>query len=285
MSFTVTVIIPAFNEAATIGPIIRRVRQISAEYQILVVDDGSQDHTAEEARQAGAAVISHPYNIGNGAAVMSGVRAALGEIIVLMDGDGQHQPEDIPRLLEQMDRFDMVVGARPKPVQLSPVRGVGNRALIQVAKWLAGRKIPDLTSGFRAFKRALFMDYIHLMPLKYSYPTTITLAAMLGGHFVDYVFLDSIRPRQGGQSDLKPLRDGLRFVHIILRMIMIFAPMRIFLPIGLILFGGGLAMGIFQYLRAGAFFSTTVMLCLGGLFVTLFGLLADQVAALRRLRK
>ncbi len=281
----VSVVIPAYNEAETVGHIVRRVLATGPQWQVIVVDDGSSDDTARVAAEAGAEVVVHPYNLGNGAAVRSGVEAARGEVVVLMDGDGQHPPEDIPKLLEHIGPYDMVVGARTKRSKVSSFRTLGNRLLVAVAQWLTGRRIPDLTSGFRAVKREVYLQYAHLMPLTYSYPTTITIATLRGGQFVLFVPLDSITRRQGGQSNIQPLRDGLRFLHIIFRIIMTFSPLRIFLPLGLLLIAGGVVVGLWQLSATGGFRSTTVMLVLGGLFISAFGLLADQIAALRRLRK
>jgi glycosyltransferase involved in cell wall biosynthesis len=281
----ISVIIPAFNEAATIGDLVGRIFAVGPEWQVLVVDDGSNDDSAQKAAQAGADVVVHPYNLGNGAAVRSGVEAAKGEVVVLMDGDGQHPPEEIPRLLEHIGPYDMVVGARTKRSTVSSFRTFGNRMLIAVAQWLTGRRIPDLTSGFRAIKRSVYMQYAHLMPLSYSYPTTITIATLRGGQFVLFLPLDAITRRQGGESNIKPFKDGLKFVHIIFRIIMTFSPMRIFLPLGGLLIAAGAVMGVYQLSVTGGFRSTTVMLVLGGVFISAFGLLADQIAALRRLRK
>jgi glycosyltransferase involved in cell wall biosynthesis len=283
--FHVTVVIPAFKEAATIYDLVGRIFAVDPEWQVIVVDDGSGDDTAQKAAQAGAEVVAHPYNLGNGAAVRSGVEAARGEVVVLMDGDGQHPPEEIPKLLELIGPYDMVVGARTKRSKVSGFRAFGNRLLIAVAQWLTGRQIPDLTSGFRAVKRSVYMQYAHLMPLSYSYPTTITIATLRGGQFVRFLPLDSITRRQGGQSNIKPFNDGLKFLHIIFRIIMTFSPMRIFLPLGGLLIAAGVVTGLYQLSATGGFRSTTVMLVLGGVFISAFGLLADQIAALRRLRK
>ncbi len=280
-SYTLTIIIPAYNEGDAINRVIDKARQLRPRAEILVVDDGSLDNTSEVARQAGARVIRHPYNKGNGAAVKTGLRNATGEVVLLLDADGQHPPEDIERVLAPMGEYDLVVGARTRDSESAWLRDLGNGIFNRLATYLSGRKIPDLTSGFRAMKRDHIMEFIHLLPNLYSYPTTSTLAFIKAGYNVQFV---PIRARKGtGRSNTKIVRDGVRAVVIILRMITHFAPMKIFLPVSIALFLLGVVYGF-----ANIFFAHinripngSVLLILSSLFIFLFGLISEQIAAMR----
>src|SRR5205814_5527332 len=233
---------PAHNEGDAIGAVIGKARALRPQAEILVVDDGSGDDTSEVALAAGARVIRHPYNKGNGAAVKTGLRNAHGEVVLLLDADGQHPPEDIERVLAGIGQYDLVVGARTRQSESALIRDVGNALFNGLATYLSGYPIPDLTSGFRAMKRDLIMEFIHLLPNLYSYPTTSTLAFLKAGYNVQFV---PIRARKGtGRSNTKILRDGTRAIVIILRMITLFAPMKIFLPISAVLFVLGIIYGL-----------------------------------------
>jgi glycosyltransferase involved in cell wall biosynthesis len=280
-SFTLTVIIPAYNEGDAVHKVIGKIRELRPGAEILVVDDGSSDNTADVARDAGARVISHPYNKGNGAAVKTGLRNAHGEVVLLLDADGQHPPEDINRVLEGIGRYDLVVGARGRESESSKVRDLGNFVFNHLASYLSGHEIPDLTSGFRAMKRDLIMEFIHLLPNLYSYPTTSTLAFLKAGYNVDFV---PITARRGtGRSNTKILRDGVRAIVIILRMITLFAPMKIFLPISAVLFVLGIVYGFANIFLFGInrIPNGSVLLIMSSLFIFLFGLISEQIAAMR----
>src|SRR5437870_5912260 len=241
-SYTLSIIIPAYDEGDAIGAVIAKARALRPQAEILVVDDGSKDNTSEAARGAGARVIRHPYNKGNGAAVKRGLRNARGDVVLLLDADGQHPPEDIERVLAGIGEYDMVVGARTRDSESARVRDFGNAVFNNLASYLSGRKIPDLTSGFRAMKRDMILEFIHLLPNLYSYPTTSTLAFIKAGYNVQFV---PIRARKGtGRSNTKILRDGVRAVVTIMRMITLFAPMKIFLPVSLALFALGVVYGV-----------------------------------------
>lgn len=279
---SVSVVLPAFNEAAQIGALVRRIRETGPDYEIIIVDDGSGDNTREEAQSAGATVISHPYNIGNGASVKRGCLMAKGDIIVMLDADGQHPPEEIPKLLEHMDEFDMCVAARTKRSQTSKFRNFGNAMLNAVGGWVTGNKIDDLTSGFRAIRRTCLYEYIHLFPKRYSYPTTITIAMMQGNHFVKYVPMDSIQSRQTGTSNIRPFHDFIRFVSIMLRVLILFSPNRFFLPLSLLTLTAGLGLSAYQWTVTGGIQAGGVMLMISAVIFFCFGLLADQIADIRR---
>lgn len=278
----VSVVIPAFNEQDAIGDIVTRVKNVSPDLEVIVVDDGSDDDTAACAAKAGAQVIRSIYNIGNGAAVKRGVLAVERDIVVMLDSDGQHPPEEIPKLLAELNNYDMAVGARTAKSDTDPIRNLGNSLLIKVAQWISGREIKDLTSGFRAIKRVPLRNYLHLFPNRYSYPTTITLAMMLEGYFVTYVPLDTITRREQGISKLSPIGDFFRFIGIIGRIVVLFSPQRLFVPLGGLLFAASLVLGALQYWWTGGIQSASLALFIASINIACFGLLADQIALLRR---
>lgn len=278
----VSVIIPAFNEGEAIAEVVGAVLAQDASWEVIVVDDGSKDTTADVARRAGATVVVHPYNLGNGAAVKSGARAAKGRVLVYLDADGQHPPSSIPKLLDKIGPYDMVVGARTKDSKVSRFRGVGNWGLIKYARWITGHPILDLTSGFRAIKRERMLEFLHLLPQRYSYPTTITIAMFSAGYFVDYVPMPEIQRRATGTSGIKPFRDGFRFLHIIMRTTLLFSPTRVFGPPAVLLFLAGVALGAYQYRFTGGLRLGSGLLWMTGFMCLLLGLLSEQIAYLRR---
>ena len=280
----VSVIIPGYNEADAIAPVIRRTHQVMGKlgctYAIIVVDDGSQDDTAERARGAGARVISHPYNIGNGAAVKTGIRNARGEILVMLDGDGQHAPEDIPRLLEKLGLYDMVVGARTPESATDFHRHVANKVYNWFSSYVCGCKIEDLTSGFRAIKADVARRFVYLLPNTFSYPTTITLATVRSGYSLAYVPIRTAR--RVGKSKIKLLQDGFRFLLIILKIATMFSPLKVFLPASALMFGLGFCYGLFKVIVLGERYGpTSAMLMTIAVVVFLIGLVSEQVAQLR----
>src|SRR5438552_3523242 len=280
-SYTLTIIIPAYNEGDAIGAVIGKARALRPQAEILVVDDGSGDDTSEAAASAGARVIRHPYNKGNGASVKTGLRNAHGDVVLLLDADGQHPPEDIERVLAGIGEYDLVVGARTHDSESAWIRDFGNAVFNNLASYLSGRKIPDLTSGFRAMKRDMILEFIHLLPNLYSYPTTSTLAFIKAGYNVQFV---PIRARKGtGRSNTKIMRDGVRAVVTIMRMITLFAPMKIFLPVSVALFVLGVLYGVANIFLWGInrIPNGSVLLILSSLFIFLFGLISEQIAAMR----
>ena len=278
----VSVVIPAFNEEETIGDVVARLRSVGPGFEIIVVDDGSTDRTAERAKTAGATVIRNPYNLGNGASVKMACLRARGDVIVMLDADGQHPPEAIPLLLADMGEYDMCVGARTKLSRTSRFRDFGNFVLNNLASWISGSKVVDLTSGFRAIKRDHLLEYVHLFPTRYSYPTTITMAMLQGNHFVKYVPIDSIQKRQFGTSHIRPVHDFLRFVRIMVRLVILFSPRRFFLPLALVSFLGGIGMGAYQLAHTGGMQASSLLLILSAVSFFCFGILAEQIAELRR---
>ena len=281
---TVSVVIAALNEGATIGAIIAAIKAVGPSFEVIVVDDGSTDDTAAQAAKAGAKVIRHPYNLGNGASIKAAVMAAQGDVVVMIDADGQHPPEAIPSLLEPIGEYDMTVGARIPGSNTSRVRRFGNFFLNFIGSWISGRKIDDLTSGFRAIKRKPLLEYLHLFPRRFSYPTTITMAMIQGNYFVKFVPVPGIKRREFGQSSIKPISDFLRFINIMARLVIVFSPQRFFLPLSLTFVVCGLLMATYQIVKHGAVLGSSVLLLISGLLFFCFGLIAEQIAALRRER-
>lgn len=272
-----SIIIPAYNEAPTIGKVIEELKgAVEESDEILVVDDGSTDKTADLAREACVSVISHPYNIGNGAAIKTGLRTAKGNIIITMDADGQHDPRDIPKLLEFIGRYDMVVGARGNG---RGARGLANGVYNLLATYVTGIKVRDLTSGFRAIRADIAKRYIYLLPNGFSYPTTITLSLMKSGHSVKYIPV-GVRKRVG-KSKIRPVRDGLRFLLIIGKIATIFSPFRIFLPAGCIFFIGGLVYYWYAYVTGTRFPNVPIFMIISGVIICMMGLIAEQIAQIR----
>jgi glycosyltransferase involved in cell wall biosynthesis len=282
---SVSVVIPALNEASTIGDVISRILALSPAFEVIVVDDGSTDDTSGRARQAGARVIRHPYNLGNGASVKAGCLAANGEVIVMIDGDGQHPPEAIAKLLEWIGEFDMVVAARTPDSNTLLIRNVGNFVLNWIGSWICGKNVSDLTSGFRAIKRQHLLEYVHLFPSRYSYPTTITMAMILGNHFVKYLPVPTIHRRIYGKSNLRPIQDFIRFLHIMARLVIVFSPQRFFLPLSFATMLFGTTMAIYQIANFGAVLGSSLLLLISTIIFFCFGLIAEQIAAMRRERR
>jgi len=280
----ISVVIPAYNEKEGIATVVTNIQNamdlMNRLYEIIVVDDGSEDETADRARRAGARVISHPYNIGNGAAVKTGIRAARGEILVILDGDGQHDPTDISRLIEKVGPYDMVVGARTSESETSLHRNLANRIYNRLATYVCGRKIEDLTSGFRAINARIARSFVYLLPNTFSYPTTITLAVVRSGHSLAYVPIKA--SKRSGKSKIKLLRDGARFFLIIVKIATLFAPMRIFIPVSVSMFLTGFIWGLVKILvYGGRYGPTSAMLMTMAVVIFMVGLVSEQVAQLR----
>jgi glycosyltransferase involved in cell wall biosynthesis len=276
----VSVIIPAFNEAENLGRVIQQIADLHPDFEIIVVNDGSTDETASVARDSGAIVYGHPYNIGNGAAIKSGIRIASGEILVFMDGDGQHVPEDIGALLAHLPDYDMVVGARGKEHHASWSRALGNRIYNRFASYVAKFQVMDLTSGFRAIKADLARNLLYLLPNTYSYPTTITLGVLRSGRSVKYVPIHA-EARMKGNSNIKLMSDGVRFFMIILKICALYSPLRIFLPVSAVLFLTGLSYYLYTYAAWGRFTNMSALLFTTSIIVFMIGLLSEQICQMR----
>jgi glycosyltransferase involved in cell wall biosynthesis len=277
---SVSVIIPVFNEAETIGEIIKEINRLYPDVEIIVINDGSTDETGARAKEAGALVYSHPYNIGNGAAIKSGIRIASGRILVFMDGDGQHDPKDLAAMLEFFPHYDMVVGARPKGHQASLWRAAANRLYNAFASYVAKFPIQDLTSGFRAVKADIARSFIYLLPNTYSYPTTITLGVLRSGRSVKYIPIHS-KSRAGGKSKVRLFRDGVRFFMIITKICALYSPLRVFLPISLLMFLLGLGYYTFTFIMWQRFTNMSALLFTTSILVFMLGLISEQIAQMR----
>ena len=275
----VSVIIPAFNEAESISAVLAAMRATATWREILVVDDGSADETANRARAAGARVISHPYNKGNGAAVKSGIRAAAGEYILIMDGDGQHGAGDALRLVGYLGDYDLVVGARAPNGQASTARRVGNNALNWLASYLTGRTIPDLTSGMRAARSDCLREFLYLLPNGFSTPTTTTLACVKAGYSVRFEPIET--KARIGQSKIRFMSDGATFFLILLKVITVFSPLRIFVPISVAAFSLGTAYALWTGLTQHHITNSSVLLIVLAVVIFLVGLVSEQISTLR----
>jgi glycosyltransferase involved in cell wall biosynthesis len=276
---TVSIVIPAFNESASIAGVVSGLRASAAWREIIVVDDASTDGTGERAAAAGATVVRHAYNIGNGAAVKTGIRRASGEYILIIDADGQHPPEDALRIVARLGEYDLVVGARSGGTQATQARRAGNGALNRLASYLTGRPIPDLTSGFRGARGAGLREFLHLLPNGFSTPTTTTLAFMKAGYTVAFEPIHA-RPREG-QSKIRLARDGAKFLMIIFKIVTLFSPLRIFLPISVASIVLGVGYGIWNVVMHARIPNGSVLLILFGVVVFLVGLVSEQISALR----
>ncbi|MGH9254671.1 MAG: glycosyltransferase family 2 protein [Vicinamibacterales bacterium] len=276
---SVSVVVPALNEAATIGDVVVRLRASAPWREVIVVDDGSSDGTAGLARAAGARVIRHPYNKGNGAAVKTGIRHASGEFILIVDGDGQHSPDDARRLVSGLGDYDLVVGARSTSSHASRSRRAGNGLLNLLAGYLTGRPIDDLTSGFRGARRECLREFLHLLPNGFSTPTTTTLAFIRAGYSVAFEPVDA-QPRMG-RSKIRFARDGATFLLILLKIVTVFSPLRIFVPVSLVSLAVGAMYGVWNVIANGRIPNGAVLLILFATLVFFVGLVSEQVSALR----
>jgi glycosyltransferase involved in cell wall biosynthesis len=276
---TTSVIIPAFHEADAIANVVCAIRAAGAWHEIIVVDDGSSDATGAKAEEAGAIVVRHPYNKGNGAAVKTGVRRATGAHVLVIDADGQHRPEDARRIVERLGDYDLVVGARAASTQATSFRRIGNALLNRLASHLTGRTIPDLTSGYRAAKRAELREFLHLLPNGFSTPTTTTLAFIKAGYSVLFVPIEA--EQRAGQSKIKLARDGVKFFLILIKIITIFSPLRIFAPVSALAFGIGFLYALWTLTTQSHLTNTSVLFIVLSVVVFLVGLVSEQISALR----
>ncbi len=286
---SLSVVIPAYNESESIHSVIENLffalQAYPADTEIIVIDDGSVDNTADLAKAAEARVVRHPYNIGNGASIKTGIRHAKGDLVAFMDADGQHSPEDLFALLAQTVTYDMVVGARTARSKVSRFRAFGNTMLRHFAQWLVEQEILDLTSGFRVIQRDKLLEFINLLPNRFSYPSTLTLAFIKSGYTIGYVPLDSIRKRQSGRSSIKPFRDGVRFLYIMMRLAILFEPLKLFMTISLAVLTLGFVTVSYQLIVHNAIQGASIVTLLSGVMIFFFGLLADQIAQLRMMHR
>lgn len=275
-----SIVIPARNEAESLRHILPRLVSLMGGTEILVVDDGSTDDTPAVCAASKVRHLRHHYAKGNGAAIKTGARAARGDVIIFMDADGQHKPEDIPALLEKFNEgYDMVIGARQSGSQAGLHRAVANDVFSRFASWMVMQPIADLTSGFRVVRASRFRQFLYLLPNGFSYPTTITMSFFRAGYSVAYVPIYSPR-RSSGVSHIHPLRDGVRFLLIIIKIGTLFSPQKLFLPISAGFFVTGLGYYLFTYLTAGRFTNMSALLFIAAVFTFLIGIVSEQISAL-----
>ncbi len=272
-----SIILPAKNEAGAVGQTVARIRAEYPEAEILVVNDGSTDQTARLAEEAGAKVISHPYSMGNGAAIKTGARSATGDVLVFMDADGQHDPADIPRLLGRLlsDGLDMVVGARGNGSQASVGRGLANGFYNRLASWMTGQKIQDLTSGFRVVRAEKFREFLYLLPNGFSYPTTSTMAFFRAGYGVAYEPISTAR--RIGKSHIRIARDGVRFMLIIFKIGTLYSPLKLFVPISFLHLFFGVVYYVYTFSTDHRLSMASVLLWSASVTIFLIGLVSEQI--------
>ncbi|MCP4420326.1 MAG: glycosyltransferase family 2 protein [Chloroflexi bacterium] len=284
-----SIVLPMYNEAGAVQGMLRTLLDVMEKqlpqisFEMVIVDDGSSDDSVEQARQVNdrrIRVHSHPENIGNGAAVKTGIRQAQGKHILLMDADGQHKPADVPRLLEHIDRYDMVVGARTGESETAVHRDLANTIYNLFASYVCNRKIEDLTSGFRVIRADVAKGMVHLLPNTFSYPTTITLAVVRSGYGLRYVPI--VTEKRIGKSKIKLLRDGSRFFLILFRIATLFSPLKIFVPASIFTFLLGVSYGLFKIVVLGTRYGpTSAMLMTMSVVIFLMGLISEQITHLR----
>jgi glycosyltransferase involved in cell wall biosynthesis len=272
-------ILPALNEAGSLQNLIPKLKEFYPTSEILVINDGSSDNTGEVAERCGARVISHPYRKGNGAAIKTGIRHATRPYLVFMDADGQHRPEDVAEVIDSLGRYELVIGARIED-RTSPLhRKVANSIYNLFASYLTQIHIQDLTSGFRALPRKLALQFCYLFPNTYSYPSTLPLSMVRAGYSIHFVPITVLR-RQG-KSKINLLRDGIGFLLIMMKVIMLFAPLRVFLPVSLVSFMLGIVWGGYNLWVYSHFTPATLLLMVTALLTFLMGLIGEQIAQLR----
>jgi len=281
-----SVIIPIYNEEENVSSFLIELHKVlekmAIDYEIIPVNDSSADNTIKEIENTKISVnlVTHPYNKGNGAAVKSGIRHAKGKYVIMLDGDGQHKPEDIPRIFEQLENgFDLVVGARDRKSQASFFRYIANSIYNLTASYVSGFKVEDLTSGLRGAKRNTIKKFLYLFPNGFSYPTTSLLSFLKAGYSVKFIPIET-RKRKG-TSKIRLFRDGARFFGIIAKVTVLFSPLKVFLPVSITLFFGAVAHFFYRYLQSGKYTLFTGILVLASLFVFLMGLISEQIAMIQ----
>jgi glycosyltransferase involved in cell wall biosynthesis len=276
-----SVVIPARNEAEGLRQLLPKLPQyLPAGTEIIVVNDGSTDDTSAVCGAHGVLEVTHRHPKGNGAAIKSGTRAAAGEILIFMDADGQHRTEDIPALLEKYaEGYDMVVGARQSGSQAGIHRAVANDVFSRFASWMVAQPVADLTSGFRVVRAAKFRQFLYLLPNGFSYPTTITMSFFRAGYNIAYVPIHAPR-RNSGRSHINPLRDGVRFLMIIIKIGTLYSPQKLFLPISAAFFLTGVSYYLYTYLTMGRFTNMSALMFISAILTFLIGIVSEQISAL-----
>jgi glycosyltransferase involved in cell wall biosynthesis len=282
--FSVSVVIPARNESHAIGGVVRGVLTHVPDAEVIVVDDASTDDTPDQAERAGAKVVRRPYNIGNGAGVKTGIRTATGDVVVVIDADGQHNPADIPRLLQYIGPYDMVIGTRDRTGQQNTFRWLGNSLLNRLGSYVAGMPMEDLTSGFRAMRRPIVAEFVSLLPNQFSWPTTSAMAFVKAGYHIKFEPIH-VRARTGGRSSQRLIKNFFKFLMIIFKIVSLFAPLRVYTPVAITMALLGIVSFLLGFFLGPEPFrlkipGSAVVLFTGSLIVFMFGLLAEQIANL-----
>jgi glycosyltransferase involved in cell wall biosynthesis len=276
----ISIILPARNEAAGLALTLPRLRQLYPDAELIVVDDGSTDETAQVAESNGAQVLRSPYGMGNGASIKRGTRAATGDILVFMDADGQHDPAHIVELLAKLDEgFDMAVGARSKGGQANAGRGLANAFYNRLSSWMTGHQVLDLTSGFRAVRAHKFREFLHLLPNGFSYPTTSTMAFFRSAYPVAYVPV-AVAQRVGAGSHIRPIKDGIRFLLIIFKIATLYSPVKLFAPAAASFFLTGLGYYGYTFVTAHRLTNMSMLLISASVIIFLVGLVSEQITSL-----
>jgi len=276
----ISIIIPARNEEVGLRTVLPEVRAMLPDAEIIIINDGSGDGTLATCAMLPVQVISHPYPKGNGAAIKTGARAATGDVLVFMDADGQHKPEDIPALLKKFSEgYDMVVGARSNGSQAGVHRAFANDIFSRFATWMVQQPVEDLTSGFRIVNASKFRKFLYLLPNGFSYPTTITMSFFRAGYSVAYVPIHTPK-RVNGKSHIRPIRDGLRFLLIIIKVGTLFSPQKLFIPISITFFMTGLCYYLYTFLASGRFTNMSALLFISAILTFLIGIVSEQISAL-----
>ncbi|WP_415206027.1 glycosyltransferase family 2 protein [Rudaea sp.] len=274
-----SIILPAKNESAALADLLPELRAAQSQAEIIVVNDGSTDDTAAVCAANGVKMLTQPYSMGNGAAIKRGAREAQGDVLVFMDGDGQHDPADIARLVAKLDEgYDMAVGARDWEGQAGVGRGVANTIYNWLASRMTGFKVADLTSGFRAARADKFREFLHLLPNGFSYPTTSTMAFFRSAYAVAYVPIKAAQ--RIGKSHIRPLRDGVRFLLIIFKIATLYSPLKLFAPASVVFFVLGLARYLYTFINDHRLTNMSVLLFSASVIVFLIGLISEQITAL-----
>lgn len=281
MATTYSIVIPARNEAAGLRHLLAELFPfLPGGAEVIVVNDGSDDATTSVCEEHGVKVLNHPYPKGNGAAIKSGARAAKGDVLIFMDADGQHKPGDIPLLLKKFhEGYDMVVGARMSGSQAGLHRAVANDFFSRFASWMVQQPVEDLTSGFRVVRADKFRKFLYLLPNGFSYPTTITMSFFRAGFSVAYVPIHTPR-RVAGKSHVRPIRDGVRFLLIIIKIGTLYSPQKLFIPVSGSFFWTGLCYYLYTYLSEGRFTNMSALLFISAILTFLIGIVSEQVSAL-----
>jgi glycosyltransferase involved in cell wall biosynthesis len=276
---SLSIVLPAKNEAPALDEVLPRLRAAQSAAEIIVVDDGSTDDTQAICAKHGVKCLVSPYSMGNGAAIKCGARAANGDVLVFMDGDGQHDPADVARLVEKLGQgYDMVVGARDWQSQAGVGRGLANTSYNWLATRMTGHLVADLTSGFRAVRAERFREFLHLLPNGFSYPTTSTMAFFRSAYPVAYIPIKAAR--RVGKSHIKPLRDGLRFLLIIFKIATLYSPLKLFVPASAFFFLLGCANYAWTFIHDGRLTNMSTLMWSASVIVFLIGLVSEQITAL-----